>query len=188
MRRPSNSSGSSPLARGTRVAISGLSAGWSVHPRWRGEHTIWRRRTGNVCGSSPLARGTQRCRVTLNGSLRFIPAGAGNTSATRSRPRPRSVHPRWRGEHRRGRRGRIRRRGSSPLARGTLVVLPGEAVFFRFIPAGAGNTYSRALNPGWGVVHPRWRGEHSLPVENSVTWTGSSPLARGTRWGALRAA
>ncbi|SUD58843.1 Domain of uncharacterised function (DUF2825) [Ectopseudomonas oleovorans] len=93
--------GSSPLARGTPYlkhpeflrqrfipAGAGNTRGAGdrllrqpVHPRWRGEHARWRKRGAGEGGSSPLARGTldqagRRVRVS-----RFIPAGAGNTTA-----------------------------------------------------------------------------------------------------------
>ena len=94
------SAGSSPRARGTRCGARGLpvhrrfipaGAGnttspgrWrrraTVHPRGRGEHsmTIMVQALGH--GSSPRARGTlSRLGCEFRG-VRFIPAGAGNTS------------------------------------------------------------------------------------------------------------
>ncbi|KDX01630.1 hypothetical protein AC17_0597 [Escherichia coli 2-210-07_S3_C2] len=50
--------------------------------------------------------------------------------------------------------------GLSPLARGTRLYFVHLLLFFRFIPAGAGNTpvaTPRVKNP---PVYPRWRGEH----------------------------
>ena len=51
--------------------------------------------------------------------------------------------------------------GLSPLARGThyaFLRLPG---FYRFIPAGAGNTPTLSIIMVSDTVYPRWRGEHS---------------------------
>ncbi len=70
--------------------------------------------------------------------------------------------------------------GLSPLARGTRAGDGATAVEHRFIPAGAGNTMTTSLIPGWMPVYPRWRGEHS---QNCRAWSrccGLSPLARGT--------
>ena len=98
--------GSSPLARGTRLAQRGRGrvqrfiparAGntrrisrWrlrsTVHPRSRGEHLSSSVAASGGCGSSPLARGT---RVALVQSVlpgRFIPARAGNTGGTTWQP------------------------------------------------------------------------------------------------------
>ncbi len=111
-------------------------------------------------GLSPLARGTLTTRLPVVSSMRFIPAGAGNTSSVPSNSRCKTVYPRWRGEHVSGRGSSRMGRGLSPLARGTrlLEYLAGAA--FRFIPAGAGNTESYAKKFGWEPVYPRWRGEH----------------------------
>ena len=92
--------GSSPQARGTHRSVtryryrcrfipagagntrSGKYWRWihTVHPRRRGEHQIPGRRTRILRGSSPQARGTPLYGIPLPVSLRFIPAGAGNTS------------------------------------------------------------------------------------------------------------
>ena len=193
--------GSSPLARGTLLegvrtadcvrfipARAGNTSrasrsrrSWSVHPRSRGEHTgsLWPApRTG---GSSPLARGTLRRGRARAAELRFIPARAGNTPAAPASPRRSAVHPRSRGEHECGPAPGGDEAGSSPLARGTQGTArpwPGRS---RFIPARAGNTHrtlSARLHP---PVHPRSRGEHSIPFGARRPGGGSSPLARGTR-------
>ncbi len=52
-------------------------------------------------------------------SERFIPAGAGNTVPQQSGHCPRTVYPRWRGEHYKVLAGSGVMRGLSPLARGT---------------------------------------------------------------------
>ena len=131
--------GSSPLARGTlhraephRRALRFIPAGagntapalsrrpgFSVHPRWRGEHVepcAQRRQEG---GSSPLARGTPAGGVGQGRRQRFIPAGAGNTGFKLPLSMGDPVHPRWRGEHFPERTQRQDGGGSSPLARGT---------------------------------------------------------------------
>ena len=50
----------------------------------------------------------------------------------------------------------------------------------RFIPARAGNTKVPAMIEYICAVHPRSRGEHAGPISCGGSYTGSSPLARGT--------
>ena len=152
--------GSSPLARGTRPTKSRACGSarfiparagntrppasgccrCSVHPRSRGEHhpSVW------VCrprsGSSPLARGTPESFVDHVVDGRFIPARAGNTSASINVLIARPVHPRSRGEHVIPAPGLLAADGSSPLARGTQRAGVVRLRVGRFIPARAGNT------------------------------------------------
>ena len=72
--------------------------------------------------------------------------------------------------------------GSSPLARGTRYARVDDTRDTRFIPARAGNTDAGCGAGHGGPVHPRSRGEHSIPVAPVAWIAGSSPLARGTRW------
>ncbi len=61
-------SGSSPLARGTRVENTCRCDGGSVHPHSRGEHDEDHAPSHNIGGSSPLARGTHFLdRIDLQG-------------------------------------------------------------------------------------------------------------------------
>ncbi len=172
--------GSSPQARGTRgtdrqcsLCPRFIPAGagnthvraWvrarcAVHPRRRGEH-VWHNKTvKRIRGSSPQARGTRQVHNSVLEGIRFIPAGAGNTMLrviTQARP---TVHPRRRGEHPRAEHAHHLGAGSSPQARGTLLVEPDGFEYARFIPAGAGNTCTNPPMPGGHPVHPRRRGEH----------------------------
>ncbi len=111
--------GLSPLARGTPGLPSHLlltsrfipaGAGntdfisfylylFPVYPRWRGEHFQTNRGRGRFNGLSPLARGTRASARNGGVEVRFIPAGAGNTFASRLLATVPSVYPRWRGEH-----------------------------------------------------------------------------------------
>ena len=133
--------------------------------------------------------------------VRFIPAGAGNTTNLTTRDRRTAVHPRGRGEHTSSSWAQALDPGSSPRARGTPG--PGAAGLCRgrFIPAGAGNTTSAppknrapAVHPrgrgehagAWAAarcgsaVHPRGRGEHAGGIVADGFGAGSSPRARGT--------
>ena len=192
--------GSSPLARGTRIAGGAFLRGRrfipagagntqirrylpalrSVHPRWRGEHIKCGSAISTDDGSSPLARGTpisMRCFMVI---FRFIPAGAGNTSTKSSTNSNAAVHPRWRGEHLEFEAVVEDAFGSSPLARGTRRTPASCRQVLRFIPAGAGNTRRRAADAIHAAVHPRWRGEHLARSRPPQHGYGSSPLARGT--------
>ena len=159
-----NPDGLSPLARGTPrrnfhffVSFRFIPAGagntsrlisvWipaPVYPRWRGEHYPLALRIGRYVGLSPLARGTLTHEHNKTGSVRFIPAGAGNTANVLLSVMPTAVYPRWRGEHLSPYPGSEFGAGLSPLARGTLSVDVVAFADFRFIPAGAGNT-----QPAW---------------------------------------
>ena len=112
-------SGLSPLARGTRDAGNGafllnrfIPAGAgntchdvidgrvkTVYPRWRGEHFTSAKLFHRFFGLSPLARGTLQIASHQHGSIRFIPAGAGNTYQASGYFNATTVYPRWRGEH-----------------------------------------------------------------------------------------
>ena len=153
---------------------------WAVHPRWRGEHQAGRLMVELERGSSPLARGTPALSTRCTSAWRFIPAGAGNTLPPGHQPRRTPVHPRWRGEHHHPVTGKQFESGSSPLARGTRQAVNLGGRRGRFIPAGAGNTASKARQGRAQPVHPRWRGEHKIKPVFTDTHSGSSPLARGT--------
>ncbi|SBG53510.1 Domain of uncharacterised function (DUF2825) [Klebsiella pneumoniae] len=151
-----------------------------VYPRWRGEHALRSRPAVTDCGLSPLARGTPCSLHPYKPSLRFIPAGAGNTSATTSNQLGFTVYPRWRGEHNNSLAIWEADAGLSPLARGTLVISSLICHKARFIPAGAGNTSYSLWRSGSGSVYPRWRGEHWADKFREAEKRGLSPLARGT--------
>ena len=94
-------------------------------------------------------------------ALRFIPAGAGNT--TSSLPASRMTP------------------GSSPRVRGTHGNEHVHVDLVRFIPAGAGNTLWTGHDFRATAVHPRGCGEHSRTANATSSLYGSSPRVRGTR-------
>ncbi len=71
----------------------------SVYPRWRGEHSRAKKNIVIGSGLSPLARGTHHAAAIKEQSMRFIPAGAGNTIRNDVNTLTVPVYPRWRGEH-----------------------------------------------------------------------------------------
>ena len=132
--------GSSPLTRGTLLAIKASRCARTVHPRLRGELDNPLSSMVGTTGSSPLTRGTQRKNNIGRAFNRFIPAYAGNSGMRRSTVLSSSVHPRLRGELYSRLTFMIGCRGSSPLTRGTRLRLESEARRLRFIPAYAGNS------------------------------------------------
>ena len=160
-------SGSSPLARGTRLnrpasrrglrlipARAGNTCGAgsacveeAAHPRSRGEHstlesTGWERR-----GSSPLARGTQLRHHAPGYPARLIPARAGNTRWAASPLSPPTAHPRSRGEHAESARTTGMALGSSPLARGTHLLTWGFTPYISKIES----LWSQSLHPEYTI-------------------------------------
>ena len=192
--------GSSPLARGTlaftarRIASAGLipaRAGNTLrpvgrgfisraHPRSRGEHTTAALDEAFNEGSSPLARGTLHAAIHADSRGGLIPARAGNTWVLFRGAPPGGAHPRSRGEHDNFHGYSPFLVGSSPLARGTLLIPGGDFVFSGLIPARAGNTRPCRWSYRPSRAHPRSRGEHDGRWSAIDGRTGSSPLARGT--------
>ncbi|CAK4055639.1 FIG01045727: hypothetical protein [Salmonella enterica subsp. enterica serovar Rissen] len=112
--------------------------------------------------------------------IRFIPAGAGNTSYSRKCLGDDPVYPRWRGEHGLTDDDFKISDGLSPLARGTPPQYASNVRYRRFIPAGAGNTDMKFRRQERYSVYPRWRGEHWRLSATRAWPHGLSPLARGT--------
>ena len=131
--------GSSPRVRGTepfilprsaRVRFIPACAGNSlsnraslallpVHPRVCGEQLSISLPDRVRAGSSPRVRGTVCEADWLSAIDRFIPACAGNSSASRWRDFVRSVHPRVCGEQSSKIKAHFPHAGSSPRVRGT---------------------------------------------------------------------
>ena len=130
----------SPAGAGNTSVSTRIALYRPVQPRWRGEHSNLEDGARWDLGSAPLARGTLISTDLLPRGNRFSPAGAGNTRPGRRRSSPRSVQPRWRGEHLMLRWYRSILIGSAPLARGTLLDEFLDGFLVRFSPAGAGNT------------------------------------------------
>ena len=127
----------------------------SVHPRACGEHNAVSYGTDLNDGSSPRLRGTLPRAERLGPVLRFIPAPAGNTLVRSARAVTLPVHPRACGEHTICPRWATGRAGSSPRLRGTRSPCWGRSNNQRFIPAPAGNTFSRTGTAVHETVHPR---------------------------------
>ena len=94
--------------------------GAEAHPRSRGENLVSTSVLPGVTGSSPLTRGKPDGGEEVAAHGRLIPAHAGKTSGTRSRPSPSPAHPRSRGENDEDGGAGALDDGSSPLTRGKL--------------------------------------------------------------------
>ena len=130
-------------------------------------------------GSSPPARG--RALDARNNALsqRVIPACAGKGRGC-SRCRTHAPgHPRLRGEGHGAVHTPMFGCGSSPPARGRVIVMLCHVRVDRVIPACAGKGHRRhpVRRPGRG--HPRLRGEGYNGAEDPLDGRGSSPPARG---------
>ena len=90
------------------------------------------------------------------------------------------VHPRLRGELISACPEDYELRGSSPLTRGTQILIVLVMALARFIPAYAGNSWTTCLWTLSFSVHPRLRGELHVERKASLNGAGSSPLTRGT--------
>ena len=198
-----DSSGSSPLTRGTLLQPCHGDKPQSVHPRLRGELVQLIQLIPAHIGSSPLTRGTRILSRSRRMCQRFIPAYAGNSRIPRrSRCFCNRFIPAYAGNSHRGELRRDPLSGSSPLTRGTHSLqavhprnpsvhprLRGElqgtkdasGMSWRFIPAYAGNSWHPNGRSRYRSVHPRLRGELSLMESLEAMSHGSSPLTRGTR-------
>ncbi len=152
----------------------------SVHPRACGEHLPPVSAAPSAAGSSPRLRGTYQHERQHGGTLRFIPALAGNIAFMRSYAAVASVHPRACGEHHAADCGAVESLGSSPRLRGTFSIIRYVHFCHRFIPALAGNMPETPRRSWRRTVHPRACGEHSKRVKAAVKTAGSSPRLRGT--------
>ncbi len=169
-----------PAGAGNSVRSGGLALPRPVHPRGRGEQNLGVVLRAGHLGSSPRARGTGHLARHVDHDVRFIPAGAGNSSSTVTCKPLLSVHPRGRGEQADKAWLNVAGNGSSPRARGTEEPQNQQGQSKRFIPAGAGNRRGYRREISLLSVHPRGRGEqHGGPPPTNAD-TGSSPRARGT--------
>ncbi len=90
------------------------------------------------------------------------------------------VYPHWRGELEPCQNGASFVPGLSPLPRGTRFAGRYHRAGKRFIPAGAGNSFSISSASAWIAVYPRWHGELNGTRLLVNRPHGLSPLARGT--------
>ena len=110
---------------------------------------------------------------------RIIPARAGFTGLTQPPQGVLQDHPRSRGVYFSMSSRRLHTDGSSPLARGLLVVVSGRVFSCGIIPARAGFTDTLSCHNRLVGDHPRSRGVYPARRARAHQQHGSSPLARG---------
>ena len=133
----------------------------------------------DVIGSSPLARGLLAGVGEGDANAGIIPARAGFTYGCAQQRRHQTDHPRSRGVYRKYMSPVHVPGGSSPLARGLLVIDKNSMYPWGIIPARAGFTVTRGGQSWRGRDHPRSRGVYPLVMIAPISSAGSSPLARG---------
>ena len=130
-------------------------------------------------GSSPLARGLLGQPSPRGDGRWIIPARAGFTLLASPGRATAPDHPRSRGVYEHDGRGRVRGEGSSPLARGLLILGLRPVDAERIIPARAGFTDVLRARASRAEDHPRSRGVYPSLSIRVFEERGSSPLARG---------
>ena len=176
--RPNPDAGSSPLARGLRLAeyepihadgIIPARAGFTRpggrrrgrsrdHPRSRGVYSFGPSAGVPFFGSSPLARGLLLKTLVRYREVRIIPTRAGFTDFVSRLMSSEEDHPRSRGVYSCRGRDSMTVGGSSPLARGLRIVEEVRETDPGIIPARAGFTDPRDRGADQEADHPRSRG------------------------------
>ena len=168
-----------PAYAGSTSVQTGKMAVSQVHPRIRGVHLLLFEVITWKPGSSPHTRGPLLMTNPFIAGPRFIPAYAGSTLEIINGIGKNKVHPRIRGVHLMFFFRRQRRMGSSPHTRGPPRRVDREEDLLRFIPAYAGSTVFNLLFQAGPEVHPRIRGVHLVPSDQTRSSKGSSPHTRG---------
>ena len=169
-----------PACAGNSYGDDALVRASAVHPRVCGEQFNNIKLGFFSDGSSPRVRGTENRKMDKQKRKRFIPACAGNSfRAPAASPAP-PVHPRVCGEQCKAYNARWGHDGSSPRVRGTDHRGAVRRQRTRFIPACAGNSCTRQIDPSDNSVHPRVCGEQRTSGGVDFKGVGSSPRVRGT--------
>ena len=131
-------------------------------------------------GSSPQARGALTSWEVMPPPTGLIPASAGSTPPSWLSGMLTGAHPRKRGEHLQPALNKAHKTGSSPQARGALLV-PGLLFGVQgLIPASAGSTRTKVTMVEPGRAHPRKRGEHSSLIVWQWKPMGLIPASAGS--------
>ena len=112
-------------------------------------------------------------------SPRIIPAHAGQTKKAHGTCWTSSDHPRACGANRSGSREHFRGDGSSPRMRGKRGMIRQGGLYFRIIPAHAGQTSAALRQRHTRTDHPRACGANGADKRVGVGYLGSSPRMRG---------
>ena len=193
-------SGSSPRVRGSpcasrkrrrRLGIIPAGAGLTSslragacqsgdHPRGCGAHLELLSFFDVLMGSSPRVRGSPLHIEVVAVISGIIPAGAGLTRHQLHDVLSDRDHPRGCGAHGLYTVSPSSRPGSSPRVRGSLFLELFPLFLEWIIPAGAGLTNFRQLQPSHDRDHPRGCGAHLYTGQLRQLLRGSSPRVRGS--------
>ena len=150
-----------------------------VDPRMRGGDAGRKAKPKRNTGRSPHARGRRSSMCRVKPWKRSIPACAGETTISPSRRLQIRVDPRMRGGDVRVASRNWMISGRSPHARGRHFGSPQATVYFRSIPACAGETPRRRGCRSACQVDPRMRGGDPCVAAGTAPVMGRSPHARG---------
>ena len=125
------------------------------HPRACGANLASRRFHNGLSGSSPRVRGKLKGVFAGAGTLRIIPARAGQTRSMSPHSSPYPDHPRACGANENAASVAVAESGSSPRVRGKRRCPRVTSPVNRIIPARAGQTGGGAHRVGRGADHPR---------------------------------
>ena len=174
-------SGSIPACAGETMPTVERNRVVEVYPRVCGGNRLAHLGNGDSNGLSPRVRGKQRPAPAHPDSQGSIPACAGETPRTRSRPQGPRVYPRVCGGNVLDTRPAIFLSGLSPRVRGK----PGGGAsglrYRRSIPACAGETAQPAKATAASRVYPRVCGGNGIELTVSPDSEGLSPRVRGKR-------
>ena len=149
------------------------------HPRVRGENYSFDAAYRAGLGTSPRARGKLVLGTKPDTYPGNIPACAGKTQQRARHSQLMPEHPRVRGENLGAADGRLGAVGTSPRARGKLMLHIENVGFHRNIPACAGKTKTLPGCTASYKEHPRVRGENRRRCAPRLQYRGTSPRARG---------
>ena len=168
-----------PARAGQPPAAASIPPSEWVYPRTRGATASFAFVACPTTGLSPHARGNPGMPNLLQGTLRSIPARAGQPAGGTPCPNTRGVYPRTRGATASDPTHQRRRRGLSPHARGNPQVSLGGDHSLGSIPARAGQPSGVRTRCEHSRVYPRTRGA-TLPEKSTTPAAdGLSPHARG---------
>ena len=172
--------GSSPHARGARPDRQRLRHGLRLIPACAGSTGEQLGDDRDDHGSSPHARGALAVGFLDSLRKRLIPACAGSTSRATVTSECSRAHPRMRGEHLVVVASNSPLGGSSPHARGALLLPHPPTLRRGLIPACAGSTFYVIRPLGRLPAHPRMRGEHRPGVLRRGRATRLIPACAGS--------
>ena len=173
--------GTPPRARGRLSVLVRTYPPYRNTPACAGTTSRWVWGGAPPRGTPPRARGRRRPGQRAGRGLGNTPACAGTTASSSWRPRPRSEHPRVRGDDLALGVTPNRLLGTPPRARGRLRCGLRPGCGCGNTPACAGTTDGRLVRGRIAKEHPRVRGDDPGAPSVGSAARGTPPRARGRR-------